>query len=240
MRISVLLYLIVVSSLLLIGNTSSYFKDIEKSYNNTFTAGSAYIANHLVISEVQIKGDGDRDHDFIEIYNPTDLDINLSNYKGDYVKLVKYTSTGRKYVIKSWKNDFSVVPSHGFYLWASGKDSNYPSTIGADCCTEMNIGSNNAVALEFSNGSIIDLVGWGASIVNETLSFPFNPQNNQSIERKALFSSDNTTMGYGEDKHLGNGHDTNNNFNDFILRDCSDPQNSSSSKEDPPWPPYGG
>jgi len=240
MRISVLLYLIIASSLLLIGNTSSYFKDIEKSYNNTFTAGSAYIANHLVISEVQIKGDGDRDHDFIEIYNPTDSDIDLSNYKGGYVKLVKYTSEGTKCRIKSWQNEPSIVPSHGFYLWASSKDDNYPSKIGADCSTKEYLASDNAVALELSDGTVIDLVGWGASIVNETLSFPFNPQNNQSIERKALFSSDNTTMGYGEDKHLGNGHDTNNNFNDFILRDCSDPQNSSSSKEDPPWPPYGG
>ena len=164
----------------------------------------------------------------------------LSNYKGGYVKLVKYTSEGTEYLIKSWQNEPSIVPSHGFYLWASSKDDDYPSTIDADCSTKDYLASDNAVALELSDGTIIDLVGWGSSLINETLSFPFNPQNNQSIERKPLFSSDNTTMSYGEDKHLGNGHDTNNNFNDFILRDHSDPQNSSSPKEDPTWPPSGG
>ena len=164
MKLSILLYLIFASFLLLIGNTSSYFKDTERSLNNTFTADSAYIANHLVISEIQIEGDGNKNHDFIEIYNPTNINIDLSNYNGGYLKLVKYTSAGSKYVIKSWENDFSIIPSHGFYLWVSSEDNDYPSTIGADCCTGKNIDSNNAVALELSDGTIIDLVGWGTSI----------------------------------------------------------------------------
>ncbi len=238
MRRLAIIYMSLVILITIFGYTSSYFSDVEVISGNTFQAGSAQIADHLVISEVQTKGDGETNHDFVEIYNPTDQPINLSDYKSSYVKLVKYSSSGGKYSIKSWWHSSDVIiPAHGFYLWASNKDGNYPSYLGADCNTSFTISDNNAVSLEFPNGTIIDLVGWGSCPVNESSAFPFNPENNQSLERKAQTTSTNETMKIGGfDEFLGNGQDTDDNSNDFVLRESSQPQNSSFS-ENPPWPP---
>ena len=52
----------------------------------------------------------------------------------------------------------------------------------------------------------------------------------KSFERKANSSSNLESM-ESTDKLKGNGYDTNNNFNDFVFRNISDPQNSLSELE---------
>ncbi|MGC8928828.1 MAG: lamin tail domain-containing protein, partial [Myxococcota bacterium] len=54
----------------------------------------------------------------------------------------------------------------------------------------------------------------------------------KSVERKARNTSIAATMQSGGiDEFLGNGYDTDNNANDFIVRDTKEPQNSSSPPE---------
>jgi hypothetical protein len=81
--------------------------------------GADSIANHVVISEVQIKGDDNTKHDSVEIYNPTDTPIDLHDYN-----LRKMTSSGTESSIKSpIASSGTYIQPYGFYLWASLADS---------------------------------------------------------------------------------------------------------------------
>lgn len=184
----------------------------------------AQIANHLVISEVQITGGaGQTTNDFIELYNPTSSPIDLSGYR-----LVKRTANGTTdTTIKSWTSSV-LVPAHGYYLWANNSYTTIPTT--PDTTTSQSIADNNGIALRQgaeNEGIIIDSLAWGTAtnIFVGGTTFPENPGTNQSIERR---------LGGKE----GNGWDTNNNAEDFFLQHTPNPQNSSSPPllpiEEPP------
>lgn len=191
------------------------------------------ITTHLVISEVQIDGGtGNADQDFIELYNPTSIAIDLSGYR-----LVRRTGNGSSDTnIKSWTS-LAIIPAHGFYLWANSSISAYPASIGADTSTSVDLTNSSTIALRqgpLDTGTLIDAAGWnnGATIV-EGLPFASTPGANQSIERKAYSSSNDVSMMSGIDVNKGNGYDTNDNSTDFILRTTSQPQNTSSPTEIP-------
>ncbi|MBU1146425.1 lamin tail domain-containing protein [Patescibacteria group bacterium] len=184
----------------------------------------AATADHLVISEVQITGGtGQTGNDFIELYNPTSVPIDLDGYR-----LVKRTAAGATDTsIKSWTSS-TIIPAHGYYLWAS---ISYTSiSVTPDITTSQTIADNNGLALRFgpeNTGTIMDAVGWGTAtnIFIEGIVFSTNPGTNQSIERN-----------FGGD--LGNGEDTNDNSVDFNLQLTPNPQNiSSPPKPDLPPPP---
>jgi len=201
-------------------------------------AETAHVANHVVISEVQIEDDDNTKHDFVEIYNPTDSDVDLGGYEGSYIRLMKYTSKGTESLIKSWKDESAIVPTHGYYLWASSKAGDgWNSTIGADASTTVTITADNAVALEiYETSEQIDTVGWGSAPVNETSAYPDNPSDGESIERKAIALSTASDMAAPSGAHYtwGNGEDTNDNSADFITKTSPEPQNSASDPEDCP------
>jgi len=221
--------------------TKALFSDQTVSANNTFTAADVFptptpipgIADHIVISEVQINS-GIAGNDFIEIYNPTSSIVNLSN-----IRLVKRatpaTSSANIVVFSSSDN----IQPRQYILWATS-DNGYNTAIGADYTSGDNISTNDSIALIQGNkdtGTIIDAVAWGtghsSSLFTENTPIA-NPANGGSIERKALSTSDSTSMSAGgSDEEKGNGYDTNNNSNDFILRSISQPQNSTSSSESP-------
>ena len=137
-------------------------------------------ADHLVISEVQTsQGAGLTTNDFVEIYNPTDNDIDLNGYR-----LVKRTKTGTSdTTIKSWTSS-TVIPARTYYLWVN---SSYSDLTG-DVVTSQTLADNNAVAIRFGaedTGDIIDAVAWGEnqSTLVEGSVFVDNVPDNQSIER---------------------------------------------------------
>ncbi|MDY6959398.1 MAG: lamin tail domain-containing protein [Halobacteriota archaeon] len=194
------------------------------------------IADHIVISEVQIKGDSDTKHDFVELYNPTEHNINLNDYEGSYIRLVKRTASGDSDIpLKSWSQDeMAIVPARGYYLWASSSDEEFPDSIGADAQTGETIAQNNAVALRKGDtdiGAIIDAVGWGTATnaLVEGSAYPTNPVNNQSIQRRV-----NDTI--KEDGTHGPAWDSENNSLDFFIH-SSDPNNIGSNQI-PPLPEF--
>ncbi|MEK7573456.1 MAG: lamin tail domain-containing protein [Patescibacteria group bacterium] len=193
---------------------------------NSMKAQSAS-ADHIVISEIQIAG-ASASADFIEIYNPTSLPVNLSSFN-----LVKRTSSGSSDtpIVNFGSSD--VIASHGFLLWCFNDIS---SNLGCDKHSADTISNNNSIALRdgaVNTGTIIDAVTIGVAL--HTLGEgapPTTPSAGQSIERKANSSSDVTSMGSsGSDELAGNGEDTDNNSSDFVLRAVSQPQNSSSALE---------
>jgi hypothetical protein len=182
--------------------------------------------NHVVISEVQIGKTGAPYDEFIELYNPTNNDVNLNGWR-----LAKKSKTGSIQVdlITSFSG---IIKAHGYLLITS---NNYSGSISADfayvASTNVSLSPDNSIALYDSLNSQIDLIGFDDSTTVETQSI-VSPSINKSIERKASSNSDSTSMAIGgQHEFLGNGEDTDNNSVDFVTRAIPQPQNSASTKE---------
>lgn len=172
--------------------------------------------NHIVINEVQISGGaGHTADDFIELFNPTDTAINLKGYR-----LVKRTAAGTTDTsLKSWTTD-TIIPAHGFYLWANSGYSTIAVT--PDAVTSESLADNNGLALRqgaADTGIIIDSLAWGTATNNfiEGAAYPDNPEPNQTLERLHPI--------------IGNRQDSNNNSQDFIIQTAPQPQNTTSPIE---------
>lgn len=189
---------------------------------------SAATSTHVVISEIQIAdATSSSSADFVEIYNPTNLPINI----GD-LRLVKRTSSGSSdSSLVSFTNS-DIVPAHGYFLWCSSEEA---VSTTCDAVTSANIANNNSIALRqepAQTGALIDAVTLG--VVTNPLGegTPLTaPGSGQSVERKAQSSSTVASMTSGIDMIAGNGEDTDNNVVDFITRALSQPQNTTSSAE---------
>lgn len=187
---------------------------------NTFAAVSE-TADHIVISEVQVSGATSND-EFIELYNPTAVSVDLSSYSIQYKGGASGTFSKKNFV------SGDVIPSSGFFLIAH---NDYTGVVVPD----MNHGSftisttggtvflaNDQVLLTTGEGvSIIDKVAYGSGTLYPETTATVAPLANQSIERKS--STENG---------LGNALDTDNNASDFGSKVTPDPQNSSSPIED--------
>ncbi len=184
--------------------------------------------NHVVISEIQVRGISDADDEFVELYNPTGSSIDLAGWK-----LTKRTETATSdaNLVASISG---TIPAHGFFLITS-QDSLASGSADKIYSTSGRIAADNSVLLyEKGNAVPVDLVGMGAANTNESSAAAAIPPNGGSIERKALSSSTADSMGIGgADEFAGNGEDTDHNFNDFVTRTASQPQNSQSSIEPP-------
>lgn len=232
--------------------THALFSDTAQSNSNTFAAAQVFpsatptptqipestptptpdlsgIATHVVISEVQIATPSATGSDFVELYNPATTSANLKKFS-----LVKRTKTGTVSASLKLFTTSDVIPAHGFFLWASS-DGGYAAQIGADVNTGANITDDNSVALLDDSDVIVDAVAWGsghtAPLVEGT-PFTSNPPAGHSIERRALSTSDETSMS-GADATKGNGFDSDSNSTDFVPRAVSQPQNSGSATEMP-------
>lgn len=188
-------------------------------------------ASHVVISEVMPTGDNASD-EFVELYNPTASPVVMSDWR------LRKEGASTLNLVATLNG---TIPAHGYFLIAH---PNYvPGSHGGITpdllytATSSGITTNSTVILFHDAGSTIeDLVGIGGATLSETSSTA-TPSAEGSIERKANAGSDSTSMGSGgADEFAGNGQDSDNNSNDFVERDVSHPQNSSSTIEPPPTP----
>ena len=177
-------------------------------YNNLISASDV---DHIIISEIQISGESVYD-EFIELYNPTNLEINLENWD-----LKRKTKSGTE--SNMLNNINGIIPACGYFLIiprANCGDSGencYKGSIIADdeYTTDSFLAKDNTILLYDNNGVLIDKLGWGSAVDFESEVITNNPENDQSLER------------------IINGviEDTDNNKNDFILQNSPNPQNSS-------------
>jgi hypothetical protein len=175
-----------------------------------FILHSEYVSaatNHVVISQIEVGTTGSAADEFVELYNPTPNDVNLSSWR-----LSRKNSGGTLGNLTT--NLSGTIKSHGYFLIGSPTYSGIPS-LDLAYSTGNTIANNNTVIL-FSDAGIttIDLVGIGPNAPASESASTLTPVNNGSIQRKT-------------DDTLGHGIDTNNNSVDFELLTVSTPRNSS-------------
>lgn len=184
-------------------------------------------ATNIVISEVQIgeSGTGNATKEFVELYNPTSEDIVMEGWL-----LQRKTATGT--TIEDLVSVLNgTVPAHGYFLIAH---EDFDS-VSADVSYSVgSIANNNTIILYSDEGqTVVDKIGLGSgdTAAQDSEGTPVvNPALGGSVERKACAGSTPETMANGDSQN-GNGEDSDDNSTDFVLRDVSDPQNSSSTPE---------
>ncbi|NQE45450.1 hypothetical protein C5S31_05460 [ANME-1 cluster archaeon GoMg2] len=204
----------------------------------TASISAGAIADHVVISEIQAYNESAKD-DWIELYNPTNVDINLA--AGGY-RIVKASTSANWYIVMRIGDGGdgtypggTTLPAHGFYLIV---DSNASESlkIKADAIgnrTEFTW-TGTGYTLYLGTGAInsdddqdiVDKVGFGSDATyNETLPAPAIP-NGESIQRKV-----NATI--NESDLYGQAWDSDNNSADFFIQESPKPTNSTTSSADP-------
>ncbi|MCB9798791.1 lamin tail domain-containing protein [Candidatus Nomurabacteria bacterium] len=175
--------------------------------------------SHIVISEVSLAGESSTKDEFVELFNPTSQDVNLTGYR-----LAKYTAS------KTLEDDSQTlamldnlfIPSHGFLLIAHQeyvyRNSSTAEFVAPDIVyggnVDVSISNNNAIVLQNSTG-VIDVVGFGSASTFES-SVVSNPSKGKSLERNP-------------GGLLGHGTDTDNNYEDFFVAERS-PKNAHSDR----------
>jgi hypothetical protein len=164
------------------------------------------IADHLVISEFLVDSSGSEPaYEFVELYNPTNSSVNITGWNIAYKP-----STGI-----SWSKVADIkgsIQAYSFFL--IGGDSVIPTPDVIE--TSLNFAKKGGhIALRNATNYIIDKVGYGNAIDPEGNACP-SPGTDKSMERKPGYL--NSTA--------GNGWDSDNNLEDFILRNETEPQNS--------------
>ncbi len=199
----------------------------------------AQTANHVVISEVYGGGGNsgaDYKNDFVELYNPTDLPVDVSGWSVQYT-----SSTGSTWQVTPLNGS---IAAHGYYLVQEAKGSGgtvdlpTPDATGtiAMSSTKGKVALvNTSTALSGaspSTSSYVDLVGYGAAGYYEGSGPAPDLSNTTSAERKAKSSSTASSLAAGgADDGQGNGYDTDDNSSDFVAQSAINPQNSSSPTE---------
>ena len=167
--------------------------------------------DHVVISQVQISGSV-ADDEFVELYNPTDTTVDLTGWD-----LKRKTESGETESSLDTNIDLSIPP-HSYLLIAPAQ---YTGSVAKDAeySTLSRIAANNTVLLYDNESNLVDKVGFGTATDKEVAAVE-NPSASGSVQRKL-------------DETNGNGQDTDNNFDDFVLLENSDPHNSLSQIASP-------
>ncbi|RYZ47133.1 MAG: hypothetical protein EOO72_00270, partial [Myxococcaceae bacterium] len=202
------------------------------------------LTNHVVISEVATASVANVDDDFVEIYNPTNADIDLTGWKlmyrsaggnsTDYTLVGTVPSTTPRKVIKA----------HGYFLFATSRFATSNPSIAVDviwgagvdfaiASGNIRLGDATATLVPTTTTGVMDTLsyGTGRSLPEGTPSGAPSSRSG-SIERKAVSTSTQTTLAVGgTDAARGNGQDSDNNSVDFVQRVTRQPQNSASPLE---------
>jgi phosphatidylserine/phosphatidylglycerophosphate/cardiolipin synthase-like enzyme len=187
-------------------------------------------ADHPVISEVRFYQHKDVNEEFVELYNPTCREVRLQNWKITYK-----SKTGTDWHNKIVFGSNHTLKPHGFILWGGDRVTTRPDTVET---SSQAIGLSNTgghVALCDTGGVIIDKVAWGGGDSPEGTAISGKVVEGGSVERKANAASTALSMSAGgADEFAGNGYDTDDNNNDFVIHNYfveTNPQNSNSPQE---------
>ena len=167
----------------------------------------AEVATYVVISEVYGGGGNSGakyKNDFIELYNPTNNDIDLTGWK------IQYASANSEFTLHSELS--GLIKAKGYFLIQQAQGSKgtldlpTPDVIGNIAMG----GVNCKVRLLDSAEKVVDLVGIGTANESEGNKTAKGMSNTKSVQRK---DNDASSNGYT------NGWDSNNNEDDFYTEE---------------------
>jgi phosphatidylserine/phosphatidylglycerophosphate/cardiolipin synthase-like enzyme len=192
---------------------------------------SGAVANHVVISQFATRGPSAALDEFVELYNPTENIVSLSNWKLQYK-----SATGSTWADRAVLPAGVQIAAHGYFLLAN------PTYVGSvvpdynSASWTTGLADNGNIQIIDGAAVTVDKVGFGTGNDPEGgVDAPTNgtSPNNNSIERKANAASTAASLATGgADAALGNGEDTNVNGSDFVAQtNGRHPQNSSSPPE---------
>ena len=206
--------------------TADAVTDISDAGQDTGTQPSCDgIVQHIVISEAAMRGNTAYD-EFVELYNPLNADIDLSGWKLQYK-----SSTGTTWDNKLTFPANTIIKAHGYLLLAADTDYSGPTP---DYKFSAGLADNGHIRIVNAQGAEVDKIGFSNNDPEGSpASIPCTTSPcTKSAERKAKPTSTAASMqSGGADEFAGNGYDSDNNANDFIVRSSRQPQNSSSPPE---------
>ena len=183
----------------------------------------AATASHVVISEILPGVTGATTNEFVELYNPTSSNIDVTGWR-----LSRKTAGGTE---SDLVTDFpaKTINAHGYLLIAH---TDYTGSVAEDITYSANsFATNNTILLYDSADVVVDKVGMGSATDVEGTA-KSDPSSPASIERKASSTSLASTLAIGgTEEFAGNGEDSDNNSSDFVNRGLSQPQSSASATE---------
>ena len=168
------------------------------------------VSDHVVISEINMMDAPE----WVELYNPTDQPVDLTGW----------TLDGR-YENDATIGSVSIQPYSYYSIGDAGSGADLEETI-----TLTNSASANCwVRIQNSGSVTIDAVGWDPLVILEgehyETAMAANPGTTNTLERKS------TEI---HDEAKGNGWDTNDNSQDFIVRTTPQIQTAASPPEQGP------
>lgn len=134
----------------------------------------------LMLSEIQITGGtGHANDDFIELYNPNSVPVDISGYR------LRYKNSGGTENSLNKIGSGTCIAAHGYYLWANNKGV-FLSI--ADTDTGTGLSPKYSLALkppENIGDTILDSVSWESDHPFDESAFKFSssPEANESMVR---------------------------------------------------------
>jgi hypothetical protein len=188
----------------------------------TADAGACALG-HLVISQVQSRGAGGGNDEFIDLYNPTASAVTL-----DTTWVVDARSNASASFASRWKGTSKPIPALGHYLLTG---TAYPVTAATDGALSSGITDASAVRLTHA-GVVVDELCYAYSTSTTTAleatgyACPGTPATNPHDDTTATNAASSLERAPGG--AAGNCTDTGNSSHDFKTKNPSTPQDTSS------------
>jgi len=145
-------------------------REEEKEEVSRRGGGGLPTYSKILISEIQIAGKDSQKEEFVELYNPNQENLDLTNWY-----LQRKTKNASSFSSFAPKKLFSgkTIKAKDYFLIAR-ENSSFVDL--ADIVTGYPLTEDNTLVLKDPNREIKDKVGWGEAQDFETVPFPQNPE----------------------------------------------------------------